>query len=255
MKTPSHTPQQVARAFQTLRLKGIADTFEDDYQKAAQESVSTIDFLGQLLDRELADRDQRRFERFLKQGDLHMTDCFENYDLELARAHGVKTQTVNDLIQGSFIGSSNVILAGAIGTGKTKLARTLAFECTRLGHRCIFNVTRDLVEELYRLRDAYHFPKVYRHYLKTDLLILDDLAYMPFDPDQVEFLFRLVYDRAEKKTGSLIVTTNTDVKEWWKFFPSEAMGMAFSDRVLGGAIGIKFTGESIRSNPPPNKKR
>ena len=72
---------------------------------------------------------------------------------------------------------------------------------------------------------------------------------MPFAPDKVEYLFRLIFDRTEKKTGPIIVTTNTDVKSWWSFFPSKAMGMAFSDRVLGGAIGIRFTGPSIRSNP------
>jgi len=250
MNTQPHTPRQVAHFFERLRLKGLAQGFEEAYQQALQEGASTLEFLGRLLDQELSGRNQRRFERLLKDGKLDGNDCFENYDLDLAAAHGVETQTVRQLIQGDFVGTSNVILAGAVGTGKTKLARTLAFECIRKGHRTIFNVTRELVEDLYLVRDAYHFPKVYRHYLKADLLVLDDLAYMPFSPDKVEFLFRLVYDRAEKKIGSLLVTTNTDVKEWWTFFPSKAMGMAFSDRVLGGAIGIKFTGNSIRSSPP-----
>ena len=61
---------------------------------------------------------------------------------------------------------------------------------------------------------------------------------MPFNPEQVEFLFRVIFDRVERKAGPIIVTTNTDVNEWWQFFPSKAMGKAFSDRILGGAIGI-----------------
>lgn len=249
MNCQPHTPQQVAQLFERLRLKAVAQAFPQAHQQALQEGLSSLEFLADLLRRELADRDQRRFLRLVKDGNLDMNDCFENYDLALAREHGVQTQTVRELIQGSFVGHRNVILAGAVGAGKTKLARTVAFECLRTGRRALFIVTRELVEHLYRLRDAYHFPKLYRRFLKTDLLVLDDLAYMPFDPDNVEFLFRLVYDRAEKKTGSLLVTTNSDVKEWWRFFPSKAMGMAFSDRVLGGAIGIKFTGQSIRSTP------
>ena len=69
---------------------------------------------------------------------------------------------------------------------------------------------------------------------------------MPYSPEKVEYLFSLVVDRHELKTGSLIVTSNTDVTEWWQFFPSKSMGMAFSDRVLDGAQGIRLTGESIR---------
>ena len=65
---------------------------------------------------------------------------------------------------------------------------------------------------------------------------------------------RVVFDRIEKQTGPVIVTTNTDVKQWWRFFPTKAMGMAFSDRVLGGATGIKFTGPSIRHEPKKRKK-
>ena len=249
MKTQPHTPQQVAQLFEQLRLKGIAHSFEQAHQQALHDGLPTIEFLAQLLRQELAERDQRRFERLVKQADLDMTDCFENYDLDLARDHGVDTLTVRELIQGSFVHHRNVILAGAVGTGKTRLARTLAFECIRRGHPAVFKVTRQLVEDLYQVRDAYHFPRVFRTYLKADLLVLDDLAYMPFSPDKVDFLFRLVYERAEKNIGSMVVTTNTDVKEWWTFFPTKAMGMAFSDRVLGGAIGIKFTGDSIRAAP------
>ena len=109
--------------------------------------------------------------------------------------------------------------------------------------------TRELVEELYLKRNSHGFPKLYKSYVTAAALYLDDLAYMPFAPEKVEYLFRLIFDRTEKKTGPIVVTTNTDVKSWWSFFPGKAMGMAFSDRVLGGAIGIRFTGPSIRSNP------
>jgi len=64
-----------------------------------------------------------------------------------------------------------------------------------------------------------------------------------------------VVDRYEIEGGSLIVTSNTDVTDWWQFFPSKAMGMAFSDRVLDGAQGIRLTGESIRKERKQPKGR
>ena len=75
---------------------------------------------------------------------------------------------------------------------------------------------------------------------------MDDLAYLPYSAEQVEYLFSLIVDRYELQSGSTIVTSNTDVTDWWKFFPSKAMGMAFSDRLLDGARGVCFVGESIR---------
>jgi DNA replication protein DnaC len=216
---------------------------------------SLLEFLGMLLEEETVGRKQRRFERLVKAGNLDMSDCIERYDFDLARQKGVEASLVRDLISGEYIRKSrHIVLAGAIGTGKTKLSRTLGFEACRRDFAAIFENTRALVDKLHAMRNAYTYEKVYRRYVQAPVLILDDLAYMPYAPEKVEYLFRVVFDRTEKKTGALIVTTNTDVKEWWSFFPSKAMGMAFSDRVLGGAIGIKFTGTSIRRDPVQNGK-
>ena len=97
-------------------------------------------------------------------------------------------------------------------------------------------------------RNSFQFGKVYSRVRDADLLLFDDLAYMPYAEEKVEFLFSLVVDRHELGRGSTIVTSNTDVTEWWQYFPSKAMGMAFSDRLLDRAQGIRFAGESIRQS-------
>jgi len=244
-----YTPDDICRAFTTLRVSALALSFKEHYQKAVDEQLGILQFMGTFLDHELRERKQRRFERLLKVANLDPSDSLENYDVELARSRGVDITQVRDLASGSYIAGSsmrNIVLAGAVGTGKTKLARTLAFEAVRRDYKAVVYNTRDLIENLYRMRDSHLFPKIYRRLVNLNVLVLDDLAYMTFAPEQVEYLFRIICDRTEKKTGPLIVTTNTDVQEWWQFFPSKAMGMAFSDRVLGGAIGIKFYGPSIR---------
>lgn len=249
MNQATHKIEQVAARFLALRLTGIAKIFDERYHAAVAEGTGLLEFLADLLEEETVGRKQRRFERLLKAGNLDMNDSIENYDFELARSRGVDPAQVRDLVGGSYIDKpKNIILAGAVGTGKTKLARTLGFEAARRDYKVFFENTRDLVEKLFQTRNAYTFPKLYRSYVYADVLGLDDLAYMPFAPEKVDFLFRLVFDRTEKQTGPVIITTNTDVKEWWQFFPSKAMGMAFSDRVLGGAIGIKFNGTSIRKD-------
>jgi len=248
--TPDYTPEDIARLFDHLRLPALSARFPERYHKALADGLGTLQFLGAFLDEERLGRQQRRFQRLLKAANLDPADSIENYDFELARSRGVDPAQIRDLARGVYIGPTprNLVLAGSVGTGKTRLARLFAFEAVRRDYRAGVHNTRDLVERLHQLKDSHLFPKLYRYYVQVPVLVLDDLAYMPFAPEQVEFLFRLVVDRTEKKTGPLIVTTNTDVHEWWQFFPSKAMGMAFSDRVLGGAIGIKFSGPSIRMN-------
>jgi DNA replication protein DnaC len=251
MKT-EYKPDDIRRFWSEMRLGALADSFPDAYQKALVNQEGILQFLGGFLEGELLGRQQRRFERLIKAANLDPADSIQNYDFDLARAHGVEPAQVRDLAAGSYIGPTprNIVLAGSVGAGKTKLARTLAFEAVRRGYKAVVENTRDMVENLYRMRDSHLFPKLYRRFVAVDVLVLDDLAYMPFAPEQVEFLFRIVFDRTEKRTGPVIVTTNTDVKEWWQFFPSKAMGMAFSDRILGGAVGIKFSGPSIRAQRP-----
>lgn len=248
--TNDYTPDDIVRFLDSLRLPALANRFNDQYQKAIADGLGILPFLGTFLDEERLARQQRRFQRLVKAANLDPSDSIENYDFELGRSRGVDPTQIRELARGLYLGPTprNLILAGAVGTGKSRLARMLAFEAVRRDYHASFHNTRDLVERLHRMKDSHLFPKLYRHLVHLDVIVLDDLAYMPFAPEQVEFLFRLVVDRTEKRTGALIVTTNTDVQEWWHFFPSKAMGMAFSDRVLGGAIGIKFSGSSIRMN-------
>jgi DNA replication protein DnaC len=178
----------------------------------------------------------------------------DHFDFELASEHGLQSSMVRDLAQCDFVRARrNVILAGKVGTGKTYLAKTLGVEALKRGFKVYFFNTSALLEILFSKRSSFHFGKLYAKIRDVDLLILDDLAYLPYSPEKVEYLFSLIVDRYELRAGSTIVTSNTDVTEWWQFFPSKAMGMAFSDRLLEGAQGIRLAGESIRC--PPAKRR
>jgi DNA replication protein DnaC len=236
-----------------LRLRDLAGDLPALLEEAQKEGWGQLDLLFELFHREEVRKRQRRFERHLKASELNAAYGLENFDLELAREHGIDPSVVRDLSQCEFVRAHrNLILYGGVGTGKTYLARTLGVEALKRGFKVYSFLTADLLDLLHSKRDSFHFGKLYSRYRDADVVILDDLAYMPYSPEKVEYLFSLVVDRHELKKGSIIVTSNTDVNEWWQFFPSKAMGMAFSDRLLEGAQGLRFSGESIRK---PRTKR
>jgi DNA replication protein DnaC len=269
MTVQSMTPEPSERSnlealsaiLRAMRLGGVAEELPDLLAEAAREGWGQIDLLCELFQREALRKRQRRFERNLKASGL--TDCFglEHFDFDIGRDHGLAPSVVRDLAQCEFVRARrNVILAGGVGTGKTFLAKTLGVEALKRGFKVLSFNTADLVDLLYAKRNSFQFGKVYGRVRDVDLILLDDLAYMPYSVEKVEFLFSLVVDRYELKPGSMIVTSNTDVTEWWRFFPSKAMGMAFSDRLLDGAQGIELTGESIRQRrtkdmDSPEKKK
>ena len=249
-----NTLEALAAMLRALRLTSMAEELAELLETSQKEGWGQLELLFELFAREETRKRQRRFERNLKVSGLSEAYGLEHFDFDLAREHGLEPSVVRDLAQCEFVPARrNIILAGGVGTGKTFLARTLGVEALKRGYKVLSFNTADLVDMLYSKRSSFHFGKVYKTVRDVHLLALDDLAYLPYAPEKVEFLFSLIVDRHELDLGATIVTSNTDVTEWWQFFPSKAMGMAFSDRLLEGAQGIRLTGDSIRPTRPQRK--
>lgn len=258
--SPDNEVEALQATLRSMRLSAMAEELPDVLAEAARDQWGSLQLLVELFRREEVRKSQRRFERNLRRSGLTEHFSIENYDFELAASRGVEPAVVRDLAECEFVRARrNLILAGAVGTGKTYLARTLCIEALRRGFKVLSMKTADLLDRLYSRRSSFQFGKYYGAIRDSDVLHLDDLAYMPYSPEKVELLFSLVVDRHELRRGSTIVTSNTDVTEWWQYFPSKAMGMAFSDRLLDGAQGLRFSGRSIRRphsrpKPPPKPK-
>ena len=239
-----------------LRLRDVAQELPDLLEEAAREEWGQIELLWELFKREHVRKADRRFQRNLKASGIPPCYGLDHFDFRVARKRGLNPQLVRDLAQCEFLAARrNLILAGGVGTGKTFLARSLGIEALKRGYRVLSFNTASLVDQLYSRRDSFDFGKFYGRIRDVDLLILDDLAYMLYPAEKVEYLFSLVVDRYELRRGSMIVTSNTDVTEWWTFFPSKAMGMAFSDRILDRSQGIRLEGPIIRQERTRSETR
>ena len=239
----------------SLRLASMAEDVPELLETSQKDGWGQLEFLFELFQREEVRKRQRRFERNLKASSLSEAYGIDQFDFDIAREHGLEPGVVRDLAQCEFVHAHrNIILAGGVGTGKTYLARTLGVEAIKRDFKVLSFNTADLVDMLYSKRNSFHFGKVYKSVRDVDLLVLDEIGYLSYAPEKVEFLFSLVVDRHELDSGATIITSNTDVTQWWQFFPSTSLGMAFSDRLLEGAQGLRLTGGSIRPTRPQRKK-
>ena len=138
-----------------------------------------------------------------------------------------------------------MIFAGPIGTGKTHLAIALGVEAARQRRRVLFVRAADLVRTLVEARDTRQLGRLHRRLLSVELLVVDELGFVPFDRAGGELLFNLLSDRYEQR--SVIVTTNLSFAEWVKVFAGdEKLTTALLDRLAHHATVITTKGKSYR---------
>lgn len=202
------------------------------------------EYLYQVLLKEQLGREQAKIARNLKQARFIDTKTLESYqwhkDICLP-SHLTK----DELEQLDFIRrKENVILVGAPGTGKTHLASALGRKACEHGFEVRFYRVSHLVEEL---EQALHTGKLkqFRSKLeKVDLMILDEMGYLPFGKEGAELLFQIISEFYEQK--SLIITSNLEFSQWNRIFSDSRLTAALVDRLIHHAHIISYTGQSFR---------
>jgi len=138
----------------------------------------------------------------------------------------------------------NIIFLGKSGTGKTHMATALGIEACKNDFRTRFITCYGLANELIEAREDRELQRLLKRYSRYDLLILDELGYVPFSKEGAELIFQVLAERHER--GSLIITTNLGFADWTKIFGDPIMTAALLDRLTHRAHIINCTWESYR---------
>jgi DNA replication protein DnaC len=206
----------------------------------------------QLLELELLDREKRSADRRLKAAKFPTLKTLENFDF--AARPSVNKVLIAELARCEWIDKrENLLMIGNPGTGKSHLATALAAQACARGYRVRFFRTTELVTTLIEARDERSFMRLKAQLARLDLLVLDELGYVPASKVGAELLFDVISTAYERT--SLIVTSNLPFESWTEVLGSERLTGATLDRLTHRCQIIETRGESYRLHDAKGRNR
>lgn len=226
-----------------LKLPTLIKNYQVFARQAAEKNLTYEEFLCNLLEQEIIQRDDNNLKRRMRYAKFPNAKTLETFDFK--EIPGLNKNKVLQLSQGEYITKAeNIILVGNSGTGKTHLATALATCACREGYKVRFYNVAGLVNELLIAQNEHSLLKFEKQWLKLDLIVLDELGYIPFSSIGAQLLFQFCSSRYER--GSIMITTNLDFSEWTSVFGEEKLTAALLDRLTHKCHILQMNGESFR---------
>lgn len=235
---------QLDQQLRYLKLDYILDHYDSLTKLAAQKQWSYLDFLSELICAQSLQRQDRATQRRISLARFPQIKTLEQF--QWSWPHKINQQHVQNLFSLKFIqDKSNVVLLGGVGLGKTHIATALGYQACLDGYSVLFATAIDTINSLVAAQSTGRLKHELNKYLKPDLLILDELGYLPIDKTGSDMLFQIISHRYEQ--GSLIITTNRAFKNWPEIFNNDStLTSALLDRLLHHTQTVVIEGKSYR---------
>jgi DNA replication protein DnaC len=228
----------------SLKLSAFLALYNEAAEQAAQKQWSYPHYLAQLTQSELNLRNDRSTARRIQLARFPVVKSIDNFDWNWPKK--INRPQVQNLFRLAFMEQkANVIFLGGVGLGKTHLSIALAYQACLKGYNVLHASAIDIVNTLGAAANAGRLKSEMKKYLKPDILLMDELGYLPVDKKGADLLFQVISQRYEK--GSIILTTNKAFKKWPEIFSNDStLTSAVLDRLLHHAETVLIEGKSYR---------
>ena len=236
--------EQLKEWLSYLKLTYCLSQYEDLAQQAARESWTHLQFLAVLMQGEFNAKQDRAIDRRIRLARFPVLKTLDQFQWSWPKK--INQMQIKHLFQLQFVrDKTNAIFIGGVGMGKTHLSIALAHTACLRGYSVLFTTAVDLVNTLSAAHKIGRHKNDIRKYLKPQILLIDELGYLPFDKTGVSWLFQVISQRYEK--GSTIVTSNKVYKKWPEIFNNDAtVTSAVLDRLLHRSETVVIEGQSFR---------
>jgi len=244
-------PHELHQILKYLNLPYMSNNHQELAQQASKKQWSHLDYLDNLAQGEAAFKNDRSTQRRIRMSRLPNIKTLDQFDWAWPKK--INRLQIQNIFRLQFIpDKSNVIFIGGVGVGKTHLASALAYSSCLNGHSALFASAIDIVNTLAASQNAGRMKQELKKYLKPDLLLVDELGFLPVDKKGADLLFQAISMRYEKSVT--VITTNRPYKEWPGIFNNDStLTSAILDRLLHHAETIIIEGPSYRMKDKTEK--
>ena len=253
MTAASQTPELLLQHhLKKLRLPTVLREYDKLARQCAADNVDHVRYLARLIELELIDRDARMIDRRIKAARFPALKSLESFDFDAIPA--LNKKLVLDLARSEFVDRrENIIALGPSGVGKTHVASGIGLAACQHGIKTRFATAAAIVHELIEARDDKRLLRLQKQLAGHELLIIDELGFVPLSRTGAELLFELISQRYER--GATIITSNLPFDEWTATFGEERLTGALLDRLTHHVHILEMNGQSYRLAQSRSKRK
>jgi DNA replication protein DnaC len=236
--------RQMCEQLEYLKLPAILANYEQEASEAAGKHRTHVEYLARLIEAESAQRSDRSTQRRIRMARFPVIKTLGEFQWSWpAKINRIQIENLFRL--GFADQKGNVIFLGGVGLGKTHMCTALGYAACLKGYSVLFTSAIDIINSLTAAQNTGRLKPELAKYLRPQVLIVDELGYLPIDRNGANLLFQVISQRYER--GSIILSTNKAYGKWPEIFSNDStLTSAVLDRLLHHAETVPIEGKSYR---------